>query len=178
MNAPRRLATVRTLLAAPTPDDAREVFERYASDADVVRFMSFPRHVTLDDTRAFIEFSEREWTEAGYGPYLIRDRTNGVLLGSTGLHRREQPSLVATGYILARDSWGRGFATEACRTMVDLASAMEFAAVEAPCHPENIASQRVLLKAGFEITSTRKHSFPNLGTAVIETPVFARNLRP
>lgn len=54
------------------------------------------------------------------GPYMIEARDTGMLLGSTGL-LFETPSRAATGYVLAADAWGQGFATEALGAMLEVA---------------------------------------------------------
>jgi ribosomal-protein-alanine N-acetyltransferase len=97
------------------------------------------------------------------GPYLIQSRDEGDLLGSIALGL-ESPRQAATGYVLARDAWGHGYATEALSTMRDLASRLGLHRVYAVCHPEHRASWRVMEKCGFRregILRGRTH-FPNL----------------
>ena len=54
--------------------------------------------------------SERTWSTHGVGPYLITDNA-GTVLRFTGLEI-ETPYRASTGYVLARDAWGRAYATE------------------------------------------------------------------
>ena len=81
--------------------------------------MSFPTHTTVAETQAFLAFSEAEWERWPGGPSLILSRTNGRLIGGSGL-TFETPHRAATGYILAKDAWGRGYATETLEAMVAL----------------------------------------------------------
>jgi [ribosomal protein S5]-alanine N-acetyltransferase len=120
-------------------------------------------HRALDDTRAFLEFSEAQWEREGAGPYLIESRSDGRLIGSTGLDL-ETPFRAATGYVLATDSWGLGYATEALRAVVELTPTLGVRRLHALCHPDHRASWRVLEKCGFEReVLLRRHSvFPNL----------------
>src|SRR5262249_18721959 len=69
-----------------------------------------------------------------------------------------------TGYVLAREAWGRGYATEALAAMVDLARAIGVARLFALCHPEHGPSQHLLEKCGFalEPAASRSVEFPNL----------------
>jgi RimJ/RimL family protein N-acetyltransferase len=161
--APRDLLTERLILTAPTEDDAGEIFERYASDPDVTRCLGWPRHQSVDDTRGFLTFSAAEWERWPAGPYLIRARANGRLLGSTGLGF-DRPDDAMTGYVLARDAWGQGYATEALRAMVDLARRLRLMRLYAVCHPAHRASARVLEKCGFALDTdwAGTTSFPNL----------------
>ena len=161
--APDALETPRLRLWRPRPEDARPIFERYASDPEVCRFLSWPRHTGLGDTEAFLAFSRAEWERWPAGPYLVATRADGALVGSTGL-AFETPQRAATGYALARDAWGRGYATEALGAMVALAPRLGVRRLHALCHTGHRASWRVLEKAGFEREGVlRRHSeFPNL----------------
>jgi RimJ/RimL family protein N-acetyltransferase len=157
------IETSRLQLRRPTADDAEAIVTRYASDREVTRYVGWPRHASVDDTRAFLAFSESLWGRWPAGPYLILSRDDGRLLGSTGLIF-ETPSRAATGYVLARDAWGRGFATEALGAMVDLAGKTGVLRLYALCHHAHRASARVLEKADFsrEGTLRRYAEFPNL----------------
>jgi uncharacterized protein (DUF924 family)/RimJ/RimL family protein N-acetyltransferase len=158
----RRFRTARLVLRRPDLPDAPAIFERYASDAEVTRFLSWPRHSSLDATRAFIEFSDERWARWPAGPYLI-ETPEGTLLGGTGL-AFETPERASTGYVLARDAWGQGYATEALGGMVGIARMLGIVRLEATCHAEHRPSAHVLEKNGFVCQGRlpRHTVFPNL----------------
>ena len=149
--------------------DAEAIFERYASHDDVTRYLGWPTHRTIADTEAFLAFSAVQWEREGAGPYLIWSRADGQLLGSTGLGL-EPGGQAITGYVLAADGWGRGFATEALVAMVDVATDIGVRRLYALCHPEHRASWRVLEKCGFERDASwnRKMEFPNLTPGIMQ----------
>jgi RimJ/RimL family protein N-acetyltransferase len=159
-----RIETARLVLRRPRTDDAEAIFARYAGDPEVTRYMSFPRHVTIEQTRAFLDFSDDQWRRWPAGPYLIEDRTSGRLLGGTGL-AFESTWCASTGYLLAREAWGQGYATEAVGAMIDAARSAGVVRLYAVCHVDHWASRRVLEKAGFahEGVLCRSTLFPNLG---------------
>jgi ribosomal-protein-alanine N-acetyltransferase len=163
MKAKERVETERLVLRRPRPEDAEAIFTRYASDAEVTRLLSFPRHRSIVDTRTFLEWSEAEWTRWPAGPYLVESRESGTLVGSTGFSF-ETPRRAATGYVFARDAWGRGYASEALRQVVVTAREYGVLRLYALSHAENPASLRVLEKCGFacEGTLRRYAEFPNL----------------
>src|SRR5919197_2881166 len=98
---PLELATERTRLRRPRPDDAKAIFERYASFPEVTRYLSFPTHRDIEDTRAFLARADESWNAGSNFPYLIERREDGLLLGVIGLHV-EAPHRYRTGYVLAR----------------------------------------------------------------------------
>jgi RimJ/RimL family protein N-acetyltransferase len=161
--APERLYSERLVLRRPRLDDAEPIFTRYAGDPEVTRYVSWPRHASVEPTKAFLAFSDFEWDRWPAGPYLIESREDGVLLGSSGLSF-EAPDCASTGYVLARDAWGRGYASEALRAMVDVARVTGVRRLYALCHTDHAASARVLEKGGFTLEATLggHTEFPNL----------------
>src|SRR5205823_643968 len=83
------------------------------------------------------------------------------LIGSTGLGFQSRDAAV-TGYVLARDVWGQGYATEALAAMVDLARSLGVTRLLALCHADHRSSQHVLEKCGFREEGSRPVEFPNL----------------
>jgi RimJ/RimL family protein N-acetyltransferase len=162
-HAPASLITTRLRLRRPKAADADAIFSRYASDPEVTRFLGWPTHRSLADTRDFLAYADLEWAQWPAGAYLIESRETGLLLGTTGLSF-ESLTEAETGYVLARDAWGHGYATEALSAVVQLAPSLGVRFLYAHCHPDHRASCRVLEKAGF----TRDHGlvphpgFPNL----------------
>ena len=176
LRKPVRIETERLVLRRPRARDVKAVFARYASDPEVTRFLGWPRHRRVAQTRAFIDFSDGEWQRWPAGPYLIESRDAGTLLGGTGLGF-ETPFRASTGYVLARDAWGRGYATEALRAMVEVAGRVGVRRLYALCHPDHPASQHVLDKCGFAREALlRRHSeFPNLRAGEpADTLIYAR----
>jgi [ribosomal protein S5]-alanine N-acetyltransferase len=144
--------------------DATAIFQRFASDAEVTRFVGWPRHTSLDETVAFLEFAASEWRIWPAGPLLIELRGTGTLLGATGL-AFEAPDRASTGYVLARDAWGQGYASEALTAVAALSRTLGVSRLYALCHPAHSASIRVLDRCGFihEETLNKYLVFPNLG---------------
>jgi RimJ/RimL family protein N-acetyltransferase len=164
-SAPEAVDTLRLQLRRPRESDAAAIFARYSSDPDVTRLVGWPMHRSVDETRAFLDYSDAEWTRWPAGPYLIVSRGDGRLLGGTGL-AFETSHRASTGYVLAKDAWGMGYATEALSAMVLLAKNSGVRRLYALCHHEHRASARVLEKCDFAREGVlRAHvEFPNLIT--------------
>jgi [ribosomal protein S5]-alanine N-acetyltransferase len=110
-----------------------------------------------------VKWSDHVWRSTPAGPYLILDREDRVV-GTTGLDV-ETPWRAATGYVLRREVRGPGLATEVAVAMTGLADELGLYRLYALCHPDNIASPRVLAKADFIREGVlRRHTyFPNMG---------------
>lgn len=157
------LETDRLVLVRPSDAEVGAIFSRYASDPEVTRYVGWPAHRTIDDTRRFLQYSDAEWERWPAGPYLVVEKGTRQLVGGTG-YAFETAYRAMTGYVLARDAWGRGYATEALGAMVARAPTLGIRRLFAYCHVDHRPSWRVLEKAGFlrEGVLRRAFEFPNL----------------
>jgi ribosomal-protein-alanine N-acetyltransferase len=121
----------------------------YASDPEVTRFMFFgPR--PPDETRQYLDrmiATQREHPRMIWELAVVRAE-DGRLVGACDL-TLEQPREADLGFILARDVWGLGYASEIARALVR--AGFEQLGVErifATCDVANHASARVLEHAG------------------------------
>jgi len=163
LRAPGIVETERLMLRRPQAVDAPTVFARYAGDPEVTRYLGWRTHASVADTRLFLASCDSEWRQSGVGAYLIQSRESGELLGSASL-RLVSSQQASAGYVLARDAWGRGYATEALHAMRRLALRLGVLRLTATCHPDHRASWRVMQKCGFVREGLlRGHAqFPNL----------------
>lgn len=175
MTAPPEIETNRLRLRRPRQDEAEAMFARYAGDSDVTRYVGWPRHTAVEHTQGFVAFSDSEWERWHAGPYAIFDKATGALLGGTGLSF-ETPSRASTGYVLAKDAWGKGYATEALHAMADLAPRLGVVRLYALCHTDHRASWRVLEKCGFTREGILRSyaPFPNIAAAPADMFCYAR----
>jgi RimJ/RimL family protein N-acetyltransferase len=168
VRAPETLVTTRLHLRRPAFSDAADIFSRYASDPAVTRYLSWPSHRHLEDTRAYLAWSDRQWERWPAGPFLVFPREpGGALLGSTGL-AFHGPQEATTGYVLARDAWGHGYATECLEAMITLARRLGVRRLTAMCHVEHTASAHVMEKCGMHRNGILRENmeFPNLAPGV------------
>lgn len=165
--APERVDTDRLVLRRPTATDLDAIYARYASDPAVVPYVGFPAHRSIADTRAFLALSDEQWKRWPGGPYAISSREDGRLLGGTGF-AFETAQRAMTGYVLAKDAWGQGYATEALRAIVALAPSLGIRRLYALCHVDHRPSARVLEKCGFDLEGILRSytDFPNLAPGV------------
>lgn len=150
----RTLRTERLVLRRPVSEDAARVFRSYGTDPEVTRFLAWRPHRSLADARnAMAARLERLAAGTELSWVLEPAAADPADPGGTGLAGLVSAWLergeAELGFVLARRHWGRGLMTEAVRAVV----AMLFEApgpsrVWATCDAENLASARVLEKAG------------------------------
>lgn len=145
---PEQIETKRLLLRRPRADDARAIFESYAQDPLVCKYMIWSAHRDLAETQDFIALCMQAWESGSRRPYVLATADTGDAVGM--LESRIQATSVDLGYVLARALWGRGLMPEAIDAAAAAALACpQFYRVQATCDATNAASARALEKAGF-----------------------------
>lgn len=145
---PETIRTERLVLRRPRASDADDVFA-YASDPEVTFHMDWPMHTDVAQSRAFLEQSEDRWTTGGEALWAITLAGDDRLIGMIAI--RPHGHKADFGYVLARPHWSRGIATEAARAVIAETFRLPgIVRIWATCSTDNIASRRVLEKAGLE----------------------------
>ena len=163
---PETLSTARLHLRRPVDDDAGAIFRAYAQDLQVCRFMVWVPHASESVTREFIASCVVAWATGSSRAFVITELGRSEPIGM--LEARMQGSTVDIGYVLAASHWGRGFMPEAVKSLTEAAFRQpEIFRVQATCDAENLPSQRVLEKAGFnrEGRMERYTVHPNISAA-------------
>ncbi|MCO6042463.1 GNAT family N-acetyltransferase [Aeoliella sp. ICT_H6.2] len=161
---PDRIETQRLILRRPTMADARSIFENYASNPRVTRYLCWPTHRSLADAERFLQMLEESMRRGEQFTWLIEHRAQRKVGGSIGVVL--QGNRAALGYCLAEELWGQGNTTEAAQAVVPLVWSLPgVERLEAVCHVEHLRSARVLEKIGLRyIGIDRHHSvLPALG---------------
>jgi RimJ/RimL family protein N-acetyltransferase len=145
---PRAIATLETerlMLRAPRREDAKAI-GTLANDLRIAEnLLRLPHPYGLADAERFIAGANAGEDETEF--VITRGTT---VLGACGVGSRdgEQPEI---GYWLGVAFWGRGYATEVARALIDHAFAdLGYDALVAGARVSNPASRRVLQKCGFQ----------------------------
>lgn len=140
------IGTPRLHLRCPTQADAPAVFQ-WASDRKVTRYVAYPRHKSIEDSRQWLQSVEESGPEALDFAFVRKE--DGLVMGTGGVYHNPQRGWWVLGYNLRRDCWGQGYATEAARAMIDYAHRTLGAKVFVADHAVgNPASGRVMEKCG------------------------------
>lgn len=154
-----RIETERLVLRRVEEPDA-PVLAALWSDPNVTRYMGGPRD--FEKVQLELEEEAREGPGHPTGWWPVVERASGCVIGDCGLVKktidgREEIELV---YVVASESWGKGYATEAAFALRDYAfSRLGLPRVVALIDPENHASARVAEKIGMQFDrETRRPS--------------------
>lgn len=174
--APDRFDTARLTLRKPGLDDAKGLFQAYATDKDVTRYLTWAPHRAVTDMRRFLEICLEQWANAESFAYVIA--ASGNPENPFGMiHVRPKLARVEFGYVLARAAWGNGFMSEALIRVVDWSLAQPSVwRASAYCDVDNPASARIMEKSGmaFEGILRRYCVHPNLSDMPRDCRMYAK----
>ncbi len=159
------LETERLVLRRFTEDDIDNLAE-LDSDPDVMRYINGGRPTPRNDFQtellpAFLDYYARF---AGYGFWAAVEKSSEQFVGWFHLRppERAQPDEVELGYRLRRSAWGKGYATEGSRALIlEGFAELGVRRVFASTMVVNVASRRVMEKAGLKFVRTFHQSWPD-----------------
>ncbi len=148
----RELETERLLLRRFRPEDAERIYECWASDAEVTRYLSWFPHESPEQTARILGIWLEEYDRPETYRWGIELRSEGRLIGMIDVvgYHRGSPVL---GYCSGRAYWGRGYMTEALGAVTDELFRDGFDTIVIEADTENVGSNRVIEKNGFQLVS-------------------------
>lgn len=120
-------------------------------DAGAMRWVGDGRAVTEEECVKWLDVIRTNYKRRGYGMFAVEQKSTPGVIGFCGIVHPGNQLEPEVKYAYLRSHWGRGFATEAAAGLLQYgASVHGFHHVIATTAPANVASHRVLLKAGME----------------------------
>ena len=102
-------------------------------------------------TVAYLEMNVTHWADHGFGMWMLRDAFSSAVIGRAILRHLDVEGVdeVEVGYGFIPQYWGRGLATEIANECVRIGfEQLRLSSIVAITMPANLASQRVMRKAG------------------------------
>ncbi|MEK3951941.1 GNAT family N-acetyltransferase [Psychrobacillus sp. FSL K6-1464] len=146
------LETERLILRKVTEEDIEDMY-LYGSDEEVSKYVTWNTHETIADTKGFVEFVLNKYENKQVSPWGIEYKENGKFIGTIDfVWWQPNHKIAEIGYVISRDYWGKGLTTEVAKELVKFGfEEMDLVRVQARCDVENIASARVMEKAGMTL---------------------------
>lgn len=157
-----QIETTRLVLQRFRLEHAEEIFYTYASNPEATKFMAWPTHQSIVDSRNFLNYAIQGWRQGIDYSFAIRMKGSNRMIGSCGLVNDD--GKIQFGYVLGPLHWSKGYATEA--TLAMLAQVRNYPGVfriGTFVDRENTASIKVLQKCGLveEAQLEKWFRFPN-----------------
>ncbi len=135
------METERLILRRYIGEDLEDLYE-YLSDVETVRYEPY-KPMSFEETRQELEYriSSSEFI-------AVELKDTHKMIGNIYLGGRDSNTL-EIGFVFNKDYWKRGYASEACNSLISEAFSNGIHRIYAECDPDNTASWRLLERRGF-----------------------------
>lgn len=158
------LQTERLVLRPFAVNDADAMFQNWASDPEVTKYLTWPTHTDIKVTKTILEDWVSHYSDPQYYHWAIVPKDNGDSpIGSIAVVDLEDAVEKATvGYCIGRPWWHQGIMTEALAAVLDfLLNRVGVRRADAYHDPRNPHSGAVMRKCGMVYEGTLRASDRN-----------------
>ncbi len=143
--------TTSRLKIRPFMMDDLDALAGIHGDQQTMRFMGRGRTNSRLEVAQFLRRVPGQAAN-GLGEWGVERAADGVLIGRCGFKGCIVAGIpeIEMGYLIARPEWGKGYGTEVATALAEYGlNRLTLPRIIATIHPQNVASQRVIDKAGF-----------------------------
>lgn len=154
------LESPRLLLRRFSPEDARSMYENWASDPEVTKYLTWQPHESVDASRSVIENWCEEYEKDNYYHWVIVLKATGEPIGSLiAICKDDRIAMAHIGYCIGKHWWHKGFMSEALQRVMDfLFDEVGMRRIESRHDPHNPHSGAVMRKCGMQYEGTLRQA--------------------
>ena len=147
------IETNRLILRPFRISDAQKMYDNWASDPAVTKFLTWPTHASVEVTGKLLDYWCGQYEKDDYYQWAICLKENDEPIGSMAIVDGDfRIGRAEIGYCISRKWWGKGITAEAFRAVIDfLFGKADANRIEARHDVNNPNSGRVMQKCGLKL---------------------------
>lgn len=151
-----QLQTTHLVLRLLTTEDALQMFNHWASDSEVTKYLSWQPYQSVEDVEINLSEYQKNYIDPNYFFWGIEEKSTQQLIGTISASIADQTTKTAeVGYCIGQKWWKKDFASEALKKVISyLFEKNEFERIEGFYDTQNTASKKVMQKAGMVYEGT------------------------
>lgn len=144
------IETLRLVLRRFRVEDAKAMYQNWAGDPEVCKYLSWGPHYDEEASRARIKYWVSRYGEMNFYQWAIEVKDKKMPIGSISVEiSSDKTESCEIGYCLGKDYWNRGIMTEAVRAIMHyLFYDIGYVMIQAKHDVLNVASGKVMMKTG------------------------------
>lgn len=152
------LETERLILRNLVEEDYKRLY-LLDSDPEVMKYVGMPTLSKIEESKDVVKMIIQQYEDNGLGRLAVIEKESGLLIGWSGLKLNTSEvngyqNFYELGYRFLPETWGKGYATESGKASLDYGfNDLKAEIIYAYAHSENLVSNHILTKLGFEKTS-------------------------
>ena len=161
----KTIETERLILRKFVIEDAKDMFDNWASDDEVTKFLTWPTHKNIETTEFILNDWINSYHDDDFMNWAIEYKLTHRVIGNISVVRlNKDVQSTDIGYCMSRSLWGNGIMPEALKAIINYLFECGVNRIAA-CHDaNNPKSGRCMEKAGMKYEGTlRKAGINNTG---------------
>lgn len=156
----RTIETNRLILRRFAMEDAQAMYDNWASDPEVTKYLTWPTHSSVEASRWVLSQWCPEYEKPDYYQWAIVLKDLGQPIGSIAVvHQDDRIAMAHVGYALGRKWWHQGIVSEAMKAVMDfLFDEVGVLRIESRHDPRNPHSGGVMKKCGMKYEGTHRQA--------------------
>jgi len=152
------LETERLILRRFILDDAEAMFNNWANDAEVTKYLMWPSHSDVSVSKAFINSCVELYQKPEHYSWAIILKEINEPIGSiAAVEQRDDINMVHIGYCIGQKWWRKGYTSEALKELIRFFfEAVGVNRIESRHDPRNPHSGKVMQKCGLKYEGTMR----------------------
>lgn len=143
----KTIITPRLKIRKPRMTDATDMFNNWASDPEVTKYLFWKPHASLDVTKMVLALWINLYSSKKSIDWIIVDKLSKQAIGAININVIDKKAKKGeVGFCLARKYWGQGIMTEALAYVLRHVFSLGFKEIIGGHIRENIASAKVMIK--------------------------------
>lgn len=171
----KMLVSDRLILRRFVMDDAQAMYENWASDCEVTRFLMWPTHENVEDSRRILSDWTSQYEKDDFYIWAITIKENGKdPIGSISVvDKNDRIKMARIGYCIGRQWWNQGITSEAFKLIISyLFNEVQVNRIEAGHDPRNPVSGKVMRKCGLQYEGTQREAAWN-NQGICDSSIYA-----
>ena len=143
------METERFILRPFKEKDAQPMFDNWASDSEVTKYLTWLPHKNIEETKQIIGVWLEQEKKGKTHRFCIVPKGSDEPIGAIDIAGYKENGIPEIGYVLSRKYWNQGIMTEVCKAYVEYLFNQGFSEIIIGADERNIGSNRVITKCGF-----------------------------
>lgn len=171
----KKLETERLILRRFEENDYIDMFNNWASDAEVTKYLTWPTHISIEISKEIVYLWMKEYSKVENYQWAIELKDDGRVIGSIALLNIDNHNEnCEIGYCIGREFWNKGITTEAFSTIIEFAfNDVSFKRITGRHDVDNPASGIVMEKCGLKYEGTLRKINKNSDGALVDCKYYS-----
>lgn len=153
----KKIETERLELRKMRLNDYKRIFDCWTSDQEVSKYVTWEPHKSYEETKQLVEYWVNGYNDENTYRWLVCLKKSKEVIGMIDVIKLDsQYKTAEVGYCYGSKYWGKGYGTEALKSVIEFLHNQGLAVVYAQHFVSNPASGKVMKKAGMEYEATLK----------------------